>query len=298
MHNAGRLLSSQRVRLPIVAVLVAGCAEGRASERLTVTVSVVPQAWVVRQIGGDDVAVLTMVQPGADPHTYQPTDAQVSAVMRGRVYFRIGVPFERGPWFQAIQRSATLSVVDMRRGIELREMAGARDLQGHSHHASSFRDPHIWLSPRLLKVQAKTVTDALVELDPPRSTRYLQRLSKLLRRLDEVDTAIRSRLEPYKGRAFFVLHPAWGYFADAYDLRQFAIEREGKSPTDAELTELQRSARREGIKVVFVQSQVTGRAARAVATAIGARLERLDPLAADVDANLLRLADAIAESFE
>ena len=105
-------------------------------------------------------------------------------------------------------------------------------------------------------------------------------------------------MEPYKGRAFFVLHPAWGYFADEYDLRQFAIEREGKSPTDAELTELQRSARREGIKVVFVQPQVTGRGARAVATAIGARLERLDPLAADVDANLLRLADAIAESFE
>ena len=88
------------------------CATGRAeeTERLTVTASIPPHAWLVRQIGGDHVRVLTMVRPGEDPHTYQPSDAQVSQVMGGRLYFRSGVAFESGPWFRALSTSTQVKV--------------------------------------------------------------------------------------------------------------------------------------------------------------------------------------------
>jgi zinc transport system substrate-binding protein len=101
-----------------------------------------------------------------------------------------------------------------------------------------------------------------------------------------------------RGKTFFVFHPAWGYFADEYGLKQVAIEQEGKEPSDEEATALQRSARQQGVKVVFVQPQIASRGAEAVARAIGARVEVLDPLAPDVLDNLVRAARAIAASYK
>lgn len=111
-----------------------------------------------------------------------------------------------------------------------------------------------------------------------------------------LDSELTTTLEPIAGSAFFVFHPAWGYFADAYGLEQVAIESEGKEPSEAELTRLARLARQRGIRTVFVQPQISGSAARAVAHAVGAELEVLDPLERDVAANLRRVATRLVAS--
>ncbi len=277
-------------------------------EKLTVAVSVAPQAWLVKQIGGDRIDVLTLVAPADNPHTYQPSDAQVSRVMQAAAYFRIGVPFESGPWFEAIESSRKVPIVDVRKDITLRQMEShshheEEDHHGHDHghaheHQHAGPDPHIWLSPPLLKTQAGTIADALSEIDPANRSGYDRNRAAVQQRLDDLDARIVELLEPLSNRAFFVFHPAWGYFADAYGLKQVAIEIEGKQPSDAELTEVQQEARRLGIQVIFVQPQITGQAAHAVAEAVGARVETLDPLAEDVAGNLLGAAEAIARSHQ
>lgn len=168
----------------------------------------------------------------------------------------------------------------------------------HGHHDHSGKDPHVWLSPRILKIQARTIAKTLAELDPPHRAEYEANLASLQEKLDKVDAEIRRILEPWKGRMFLVFHPAWGYFADDYGLKQVAIEIEGKDPSDEEATALQRLARREGIKVVFVQPQISSRGAEAMARAIGARVETIDPLVPNISENLVRVAQAIAASFE
>jgi len=284
------------------ALLVACRERPPADERpgLTVAVSIVPQRWLVEQIGGGDIEVITLIEPGKSPATYQPTDRQISRLRRAAVYFRIGVPFENAPWFDAVMASSRMHLVDTRRGIALRTMqshaqAGKATAEEHPHTGAM--DPHLWLCPRLLKKQAQIIAEVLCELDPAHEADYSARLLRLDKRLDEVEAAIREKLTPLKDRAFLVFHPAWGYFADEFDLRQIAIEIGGKQPTDRELTELLLQARAEGIRVVFVQPQIAGNAAEAVAEAISGRVETLDPLAPDVAENLLRVADAIAESF-
>ncbi|NLX95265.1 MAG: zinc ABC transporter solute-binding protein [Rhodopirellula sp.] len=272
-----------------------------APTKLIVAVSVPPQVWLVEQVGGEHVEVLPLVQPSDDPHTYQPSDAQVSRVMQADVYFRVGVPFESGAWFEAIRSSGKIPIVDTREGAALIPMQShahheEADDHGHDddheHHAGA--DPHIWLSPRLLRIQAGTIARTLADIDPARRAEYEGNLADLARRLDELDAKIHALLDPLAGKAFFVFHPAWGYFAAEYGLEQIAVEIEGKQPSDAELTELAQKARQLGAKVIFVQPQITGRAAEALATAVGARVETLDPLAEDVAANLLSAAEAIA----
>lgn len=137
---------------------------------------------------------------------------------------------------------------------------------------------------------------ALIELLPERAEAFRQRLAALERELDALHEELRGILAPCKGKSIFVFHPAWGYFTDAYEIEQVAIEQEGKPPADAELTALQRLARERGIKVIFVQPQISSRAADAVAKTIGGRVEEIDPLAPDLPDNLRKVARAIAES--
>jgi zinc transport system substrate-binding protein len=269
-----------RVLLSALLSILVFVGNGWANPRIEVVVSVEPQRWLVEAIGGEWVAVGVLVQPGESPATYMPTDAQVTGLMRSAVYFRIGVPFENGAWFDAVAKSGRISMVDLRQDIELRG-----------------NDPHIWLSPRLLSIQARTVAEAISRVDPNHRADYRANLEALQAQLASLDTRLRLQLEPFSGRKFFVFHPSWGYFANDYGLEQVAIESGGREPSDSELTALQRQARQASTTTVFVQPQIQGRGARAFAAAIGARLEILDPLAADVDLNLRRTADKLVQAF-
>jgi zinc transport system substrate-binding protein len=88
-----------------------------------------------------------------------------------------------------------------------------------------------------------------------------------------------------------VFHPAWGYFAHAYGLKQVPIEIEGKEPKPAQLKELIQHTRKNDIKAVFVQPQFSTKSAELVAREIGGQVAFADPLAEDWIANLRQAAD-------
>jgi zinc transport system substrate-binding protein len=262
-----------------------------AAPPLKVVVSLPPQVWLVESIGGPLVSTVALVGPGDSEETYSPTDAQVSAALRAKVFFRIGASFEQAPWFRALSSSRALEIVDLRHGVDFLRLRDDVDAEPPA------LDPHIWLSPRRLGVQARTVAAELIRLDPEHRERYEQGLVDVTRELELLDRELGVSLLPYRGRSFFVFHPTWGYFAHDYGLRQVAIEQEGNPPTDRELTRLQELARAAGIRTLFVQPQIAGRSAEAVAAAVGATVVRLDPLAADVPGNLRLVARRLAESF-
>lgn len=272
--------------------LPAACGDPSARDggRVAVAVSLPPQAFLAERIGGDRLAVVTLVSAGESPATYQPSERQVTQVLRARAFFRVGVPFERGKWLSLIEEAGQTRIVDLRAGIDLRHL----EHHHHDGHDCEGEDPHIWLSPRLLAVQARTMAEALVKLDPEHAETYRENLSKLQAELRALDGELAELLKPLTRRRLYVFHPAWGYFCDAYDLEQVAVEREGKEPSEREITELVEQAREDGLTVLFVQPQITGRTAAALANTVGARVETLDPLAKDVIANLRAAARAVA----
>ena len=267
-----------------------------ASEPLSVFVSILPQRYFVERIAGGNVKVSVMVRPGADPVTYEPSPRQMAELAEAKAYFRIGVPFEEA-WLRRIKQSHPhLVVIDTRDGIEL------RPITGHIHHgevhdlgsAEMSMDPHIWLSPVLVKRQAETIYKTLRILDPARKDDYECNYQLFAQDLDSIDDEIRRILKKAQGRKFMVFHPAWGYFADEYGLEQIPIEVEGKEPSAKELARTIDEARRDGIKVIFVQSQFNTKPAEAIARAVGGQIVQLDPLAENYLANLITMAKAIA----
>jgi len=158
-------------------------------------------------------------------------------------------------------------------------------------------DPHVWLSPKLVRVQAEHIYRGLVKVDSASREVYERNKEAFLRELDALDEELARVLAPVRGKRFMVLHPAWGYFARDYGLEELPIELEGKEPSARELAALVEAAKANRVEVVFVQPQMNPRAAEVLARQIGARVVTVDPLARDWAANLRTVARTLAEAL-
>jgi zinc transport system substrate-binding protein len=262
------------------------------AEPLTVAVSILPQKRFVEKLVGEEVRVIVMVGPGQSPATYEPTPKQMAALSGAELYFSTGLPFER-IWLPRIRQACDgLQVVDATRGIPRREMAGH-----HGHDHGGERDPHLWTDPRLVARSLPALAEALAAANPANADRYRAKAVAFAAELEALHQELAELLAVAEGKSFLVFHPSWGYFAEAYGLRQLPIEIEGKTPGARSLAETIDRARAEGVTAIFVQRQFAGGAARAVAEAIDARLIQVDPLAEDYCENLRGTARAFAEAL-
>jgi zinc transport system substrate-binding protein len=267
-----------------------------AANRIPVFVSIVPQKFFVQQIGKDLVDVHVMVAPGASPATYEPRPRQMAAISKTRIYFAIGVPFE-SVWLPKIAAAnPRMKVVHTDEGIEKIPMAAPHQKDEGSakgRRAQASLDPHIWLSPPLVKRQARTIRNALQQLDPVHRAVYEANFESFAAAIDRLNEYIASVFAHSHGLRFMVFHPSWGYFARTYKLEQIPIEIEGKAPKPAQLEKLITRARRDEIKVIFVQPQFSKKSARLIAAEIGGRVVAANPLAPDWAENLRAVAGRI-----
>jgi zinc transport system substrate-binding protein len=291
-----------------------------AEKPLKVFVTILPQAWFVERIAGPYAEVHVLVGPGQSPHTFDATPQQMAQLSEARLFFASGWPFERRLLEKAKAVNPGLQVIDTRQGIPLRWMKaaeaeageraeqaapdGVRSLDGAGLQTPSSAaarggtpDPHFWLNPRYAKIMAATIEKALDAADPPHAEAFRKNLATLDDGLDKLDARLREALAPLAGRDFFVYHPAFGYFADAYGLRQAPVELEGKEPTARQLARLIARARAGGVRVIFVQPQFSAKSAEAVAAAIGGAVVPLDDLAKDYIANLTDMAEKVSRAL-
>ncbi|ANM32127.1 hypothetical protein ABI59_06720 [Acidobacteria bacterium Mor1] len=263
------------------ALLLAGC--GSVETRPVVVVSVEPQAFFVERIAGDRVDVEVMIPPGGNPHTFEPSMAQMKEVSAAVAWIKIGHPdlvFE-GDWHDRfVAANPDMEIVTGCQGVEF-------------HH----HDPHVWVSPRAAATLARRSGDALMRALPEHADEFTTNLEAVLEEIDRLDRELEAKLEPYRGRRFLVFHPAWGYLADRYGLIQTAIEEGEKEPSPKQLAELVELARSEQLRTVFVQPQMVEHSARVVAQDIGGEVVAIDPLARDWSENLPQVVDRLIESF-
>jgi zinc transport system substrate-binding protein len=277
---------------------------------LPVLVSILPQKYFVERIGGGHVDVSVLVGPGRSPENYEPTMQQLAQVAEARLFWRMGLPFEEVLASRLFAQAQQVTVLDARQGVRLRDMeslavvlqAGeshGEDAHGHEHeHEHQGKDPHFWLSPRIAMHMAGQLKRALQAIDPGNAQAYEASYQALAGELTQLDADIQALLANLTQRRFMVFHPAWGYFADAYELRQIPIEIEGKSPGPRTLAAIIQLAREENIRVVFVQSQFSRRDALTVAQAIGGVVVAVDPLAENYSDNLRQAAQAFARAMQ
>ena len=258
-----------------------------AAETLELFVSIPPQKFLADRLGGERVTTRVLIGEGKSPHLFHPSTRQLVALSQARLFFAIDMEFER-VLIEKLRHTGTLQIVNSVQDITKQVFPGH---DGHDEHGAL--DPHVWLSPPNLIKMAATMAAAMAEADPGNSAYYAANLERLQKEFKALDTKIAAELASFAGASFYVFHPSFAYFARRYNLHQEAVEVEGKAPTPKQLSGLIKQARKENVKVIFVQKQFDPRSANSVAQAIGGKVLPLNPLAENVMENLQVMAETI-----
>jgi zinc transport system substrate-binding protein len=314
MYRSFSRLLPQRLfcRVLFAAVLLLGGQAWAQEERPIVVVSIAPQKYLVERIAGSRVTVVTLVKPGADPHSYEPSPAQMRQCAAGRLWLTIGFPFENA-WLPRIRGAApglvpisTLTHAarrifnddpDGQDGDRARGADEHRHGSGECGHAGE--DPHVWLSPMLVRAMLPDMAEALAELLPPHAGEFRANAAAMAAELEKLHADLLERfssIAPEK-RVFMTFHPSWRYFAHDYGLTELTVEANGREPGPQRMKRLVDAAKKRGIRTLFVEPQFPASAVRAIAAALGAVLVTVDPLAEDLPSLYKRMADELTASF-
>lgn len=166
----------------------------------------------------------------------------------------------------------------------------------HDEEHEAHADPHVWLNPMLAITMARNISDALIDMDKANKDFYLKNFQKLMNDLLAFDESAKKELAGLKNRKFVVYHPAWGYFAEHYDLEQISIERNGKEPKIDEMASTVKMIKDENIKVIFADPNRSQKSAQVLASQTGAKVELLDPLGYNLLENLKIAVRAIKDA--
>ncbi|MDR3464351.1 MAG: metal ABC transporter substrate-binding protein [Xanthobacteraceae bacterium] len=238
-----------------------------AEARLNVVASFSIVGDFAREVGGDRIALTTLVGPDGDSHVYRPTPDDVRRVGEARLVIINGLGLEG--WLPRLVSAAgnRARIVTATDGIAPRRPAG---------QASHDVDPHAWQSVPDAKVYVANIRDALIAADPAGTAVYRSNAEAYLARLDDLDREVRAAVEriPASRRRVISTHDAFGYFADAYGIAFIAPQ--GVS-TDSEvsardLAAIVRQVKAEAVPAVFLENISDPRLMRQIAAETGARI--------------------------
>ena len=289
--------------LALTALVWSGCGkapERRSNGKVQLACGLPPVAFIASAIAGDNGEIFALLPEGRSPHDYSPRPADIRNAGKARFFFTTGMNFENSA-VRALPQN--VEIVDVSKGIHRRRFEDGQECchegnsHEHHHHGDDALDPHVWLSPGNAEIIAGNIADALKKADPENQAVYQQNLEAFTRKLAALNGELQSHLAPYSGRTVLVYHPAFGYFTDAYKLRQHPLEINGREMTAVQLAGVIKKAQKENIKVVFVQPQFNPRTAEELARRINGQAIPLDPLAWDLIANFKKMSDAVCQGF-
>jgi zinc transport system substrate-binding protein len=252
--------------------------------KVNVFVSILPEKYFVERIGGERVITSVMIKPGASEEMYEPDIKQISALSKADIYYSIDMPFEKPLLNKIRSTNPNLKISDLTTGLKLQKLADGTD-------------PHVWVDPVLVKAMAVTIRDTLTKIDPDGKSVYAKNYQNFARDLDQLDKYTRQKLEKVHGHILLVFHPTWGYFAARYNIKQLAIESEGKEPGPQDLTRIINLGKQNKVHTVFVQPQFNKMQAELVANSLQAKIFIVDPLAEDYLVNMKKTVDLFAANL-
>ena len=274
-----------------------------------------PVEWLVNEIGGDHVEVISLVTPGQDAHDVELSPSQVQQVADADVVLRVkGL----APALDEAATSTKGTNIDLATLVELApgddhdnhdhdhgkddhgkddhdhdkddhdhdhgHGSEGHDHDGHDHdghdHDHGGVDPHFWLDPEKLADLAPKLADALGKQNPPNAKTYEENGAAVAQALKAKDTEWEQALKGCQIKPFVTTHAAFGYFANAYDLKQVPIKgiNPDSEPTAEHLQEVRTTIQENGVNTVFAEPSATKALATSLAEDLKVEIGTLDPL--------------------
>lgn len=253
--------------------LFSACVNDYKVDERQLTVSIEPLRYITEAIVGDCYDVTTLTPEGVSPETYMPTPQQMTSINNGSAYIFLGaLGFEQQHMEKILETCPHLYVINVSENIQLMP-------DGDGCHASDGADPHIWTSPKNMKMIASNIHKALCHMDTANTATFDRNLDRFHHHLDSVDKVLHNTMKDVKNRTFLINHPALAYFAAQYGFRQLSVEHDGKEASAERVAHLIDECRKEGVKTIFVQKQNSDRTTKRIAEELGVETVKINPLA-------------------
>jgi ABC-type Zn uptake system ZnuABC Zn-binding protein ZnuA len=250
-------------------------------EPLNIVVTIPVLKDLTEQVGGSHVRVTSLLSGYENEHTYSPKSSDLVAVRKARLLFEIGIGLE--VWVSSLVKnagSASLRVVTTSKGIALLRDRPNGDGAVHAAEEEERGNPHVWMDPENATTMMRHITEALIQVDPAHATEYRSNQASYLRKLDQLRRDLNDRIRRLADRRFIAHHPAWPYFA-----RRFGFQivgtiqlQSGSEPSALHLHGLIATIKKDRIKVVVSEIQLSQKIPELLAKETGARVVVLTTL--------------------
>lgn len=275
----------------IAAMILISCGNSVQEKRM-ITVSILPQKFMLKKIVGDRFEISCMLNEGNNPEAYEPSMTHLMNIEHSVAYFCIGyIGFEDAIVGKAHVNNPNLKIFNTSKGVEV--IRGTHFSPEGEHNEA---DPHLWTSVANAIKISQNMLAAVVELDPDNADEYTLNFNAFKSELDSLDSRIKSQLAGKQGSAFLVWHPSLSYFARDYGLRQVSLEYEGKEIPIDKLKQNIDAARESGAHVLFVQREFDSRQAETIGEELGVKMVKINPMSYNWETELENIANAIANN--
>ncbi|NRG45409.1 zinc ABC transporter substrate-binding protein [Bacillus sp. CRN 9] len=280
-------------------MVMAACASPTAEEqnneeKLTVYSTVYPLQYFTERIGGELVDVKTIYPPGADEHTFEPSQKEMIAIADADLFIYLGLGLE-GFVDNAKNtlKNENVTMIPAGENIHLEEAKTEDEHEGHSHeehgeeehdhdhahgedghehHHHGDVDPHVWIDPLYSKELAESIKNALIDKMPEEEKTLNANYEKLAAELDELNNEFTQVTNEAKNKKFIVSHAAFGYWEERYGLEQISISGLSTSsePSQKELQKIIDDAKEHNLDYIFFEQNVSSKLTEIIQTEIGA----------------------------
>jgi zinc transport system substrate-binding protein len=289
----------------LLLIISAACGNKSADKKdgtLNIYTTMYPLEYFTERIGGKHVEVSSIIPPGADAHTYEPSTKKMVEITEGDAF--VYNKLESDEFSSSVAdtlKEEDVPIVDAAKGVELAHMEehedegtheehegeeshedheGEESHENEEHHEHGSLDPHIWLDPVLAQQMADNIYNGLVKIKPDAKDDFKKNYEALIKDLKELDSAFKNSVENAPKDAFIVSHAAYGYWAERYGLEQIAISGLSPShePSQHQIENIIKNAKKEKISYILFEENVNNKVAAMINKEVGAKTMTLHNL--------------------
>lgn len=274
----GYLYAQRSSRIAADPVRSSGCKQPSVPQYVA---TIPPLAAILRELCRGRADVVTLLQPGASPHTYEPKPSDLKRVMRSRGFFYVDERLDG--WATGLSAENRIRVLDSvpedcRLHLAQSCCPTLHAEPGHVHEP--IIDPHFWLDPCVVRDSLPGILDSLCRLDPEGRSLYEANTARFTEKLTEMDQELHAMIDPLRGSKVATTHQSFQYLCSQYglDVIMVVTDSPGKEPSPRRIEELARQARDEHLQAIYSEPQIPRGAANMLSEASGVPLYELDPV--------------------
>lgn len=274
--------------LSLFTFLLVGCASGSnetSEDKLVIYTTLYPIEYFAERIGGDAVEAKSIIPPGSDAHSFDPTTRTMTELAESDLFIFNGAGLEGfADTAKDILQKEDVTTLEASDGIDLAETEEGHEEhdegEGNHEHEHGNVDPHVWIDPVFAIEQARNIKDSLIELRPDQENEFESNFEKLEDDLLEIDQSFKTMVSNAEKKEFLISHDAYGYWEKRYGLEQLSVTglSPSQEPTQQQLEEIIETAKNYDLSYMIFEQNVTPKPAKTVQKELGLETLRIHNL--------------------